>query len=64
MSFNWQYQQPAGPTLDITKKATGNYPFPYFPDERTEDEIQQEMFDNWQQQYEYEEEQTKLKHKI
>lgn len=55
MSYVWKYIEPTGPTLDITKKIeTLACPFPYFEDERTNDEIQQERFDNWQQQYEFE----------
>lgn len=48
-----------GPTLDITKKPTGAMPFPYLPDERTDDEIEQEKFDKWQQQYEFDNENPK-----
>ena len=52
--YNWRYIEPKGPKLDITKVGINTTPFPYLPDERTEDEIQQDKFNAWQQQYEYE----------
>lgn len=55
--MSWQLPPHAGPKLDITAKGTGRYPFPYKPDERTEDEIQQQQFDQMQQRWEFEREQ-------
>ncbi len=53
---DWQMPEHKGPTLDIKAKGTC-IGFPYLPDERTADEIQQQQFDEWQQRYEIEQEQ-------
>lgn len=59
--MTWTLPPATGPKLDITAKSTGCYPFPYEPDERTEDEIWQQQFDKMQQQFEFEREQEASK---
>ena len=54
--MSWQYTQPTGPKIYPGWKPAPDAVFPYLPDERSEDEIQQDKFDVWQRQYEYEQE--------
>ena len=50
--MKWKYIEPTGPTISPGWKPDPAANFPYLADERTQDEIQQQRFDEWQQLYE------------
>lgn len=57
--MQWKYKEPTGPKIYPGWKPDKDANFPYLPDERTDDEIEQEKFERGQQQYEIENENPK-----